>query len=182
MTRFSKTDWLDLGLKVLSKEGALAIRIEHLCKLAKRTKGSFYHHFKSRDVFVADLLAHWGDRFTQSVIDQVETQASPVEKLKSLNAITAAMDMGVGRELRRWAGADTQVARAIEAVDNRRIEYVASLLKQAKNISSQHAIDLAVMNYATMIGYQQMYTPINLERRTRIELLYVEILQGLPDY
>ena len=74
------------------------------------------------------------------------------------------------------------VQAAIEAVDKRRVDYVASLLMQAKDIPAQQAIDLAVMNYASLIGFQQMFTPIDPERRRRIDLIYVDILNTLPDH
>lgn len=182
LTRFRKTDWLDLGLSTLASDGPSSIRIEYLCDRAGRTKGSFYHHFKNREAFVEALLVRWEDTLTQAVINQANTEFDPIARLIFLNKITTEMDISAERELRRWAGADILVAEAIARVDKRRIEYVANLLQQAKNISSQHAIDLAVMNYATMIGYQQMYTPLSAERRIRIDRLYVQILEALPDH
>ncbi len=184
--RFSKYDWLGFGLKTLAKHGPGAIRIDNLCARAKRTKGSFYHHFKSREDFVAALLTHWEQELTQSVIDQAEQYDNPVERLNALNYITAditsGVDGGIERQLRRWAGSDEMVETAINAVDKRRVDYVASLLMQAKDISSQRAIDLAVMNYASLIGFQQMFTPIDPERRRRIDLIYVDVLNTLPDH
>ncbi|PHR91279.1 MAG: TetR family transcriptional regulator [Robiginitomaculum sp.] len=182
MTRFSKIDWLDLGLKRLAQEGPIAIRIDGLCTAAGRTKGSFYHHFKDREDFVSTLLARWEQTLTQNVIAQADREEDPVARLTALNKITMETDMGVERALRRWAGADAQVERAIKRVDKRRVEYVASLLQQAKNISSQQAIDLAVMNYAYLVGFQQIYTPVSAERRTRIDRMYVQILERLPNH
>jgi len=84
--------------------------------------------------------------------------------------------------LRRWAGTEPCVADAIAKVDKRRIDYVASLLMQAKDIPVQQAIDLAVMNYASLIGTQLMFTDIDRERRQRIAQIYVDILDTLPDH
>ena len=184
--RFSKNDWLSFGLETLARAGPSAIRIDNLCGRAGRTKGSFYHHFKSREDFVAALLTHWEQGLTQSVIDQAEQFASPVERLIALNRLTedisSGADGGIERQLRRWAGSDEMVQAAIKAVDKRRTDYVASLLMQAKDITSQQAIDLAVMNYASLIGFQQMFTPIDPERRCRIDRIYVDILNTLPDH
>src|SRR5271154_5169142 len=60
--RFAKTDWLQLGERLLSEEGPQALSLERLTEAAGRTKGSFYHHFQSRDGFLAALAAHWRDR------------------------------------------------------------------------------------------------------------------------
>ena len=185
-SRFSKENWLDLGLTVLSKDGAKAIRIDALCKRAGRTKGSFYHHFKTRGDFVAALLSHWEQELTQSVIDQADREANPTAKLIALNQLTQKHTGGgersIEQELRRWAGSDAGVAHVMERVDKRRVDYVASLLMQAKNISSQRAIDLAVLNYASLVGFQQMFSPVHPDRRKRIDQVFVDILNTLPDH
>lgn len=182
ITRFAKTDWLDLGLGVLSSEGSTALRIDKLCAQADRTKGSFYHHFSRREDFVTALLEHWEQKLTQAVIDETEQLQDPVEKLIALNRITDNLDMGVETALRRWAGTEQVVAGAIAKVDKRRIDYVASLLMQAKDIPVQQAVDLAVMNYASLIGTQLMFTEISQERRKRIAQIYVDMLAMLPDH
>ena len=120
--RLTQTDWLELGLKALASKGDGAIRIDTLCAIAKRTKGSFYHHFQTREVFVDALLAHWTQKLTNSVIDETEKAMTPVAKLMALNALTTDFDGGVERELRRWAGHDKAVKAAIEAVDQRRVK------------------------------------------------------------
>ena len=180
--RFSKTDWLDLGLKTLAESGMRAIRIDTLCAKAGRTKGSFYHHFKARKDFVSALMVFWADRLTEKVIHMTENEDSPVARLIALNKIALNMEYEIDRELRRWAASDIVVREAIEAIDKRRVDYVASLLMQAKNITSQQAIDLAVMNYVSLIGFQQMFSPVSAERRIRIDRIFVEILNTLPDH
>ncbi len=182
MVRFAKADWLDLGLQSLATDGPAALRIDMLCTAAGRTKGSFYHHFSGRDDFVATLLDHWQQKLTEAVISEIEQEADPVQKLIALNRITDDLDMGVETALRRWAGTEDSVAVAIAKVDKRRIDYVASLLMQAKNISVQKAVDLAVMNYAGLIGTQLMFTDISCERRKRIARIYVDMLDMLPDH
>lgn len=180
--RLSKTDWLALGLKQLEQFGSGAIRIDKLCEKSGRTKGSFYHHFKSRDDFVSALMEYWAEKLTERVINLTETEVTPIAKLMALNQHALNMEYEVDRELRRWAGHDELVQKAVEKIDKRRIDYVASLLMQAKDIPSQQAIDLAVMNYTSLIGFQQMFIPVGHERRTRIDCLYVTILNTLPDH
>jgi len=182
MARLSKIDWLDLGLRVLAEDGPSALRIDALCTAAGRTKGSYYHHFTARNDFTAELLRHWEQKMTEAVISETERASDPVEKLIALNRITDSLDMGVETALRRWAGTRVAVADAIAKIDKRRIDYVASLLMQAKDIPATQAIDLAVMNYASLIGTQLMFTPISRERRKRIARIYVDILDTLPDH
>ncbi len=119
---------------------------------------------------------------TEKVIHMTEREGTPIAKLMALNKIALNMEHEIDCELRRWAASDAVVREAIEAIDKRRVDYVASLLMHTKNISSQQAIDLAVMNYASLIGLQQMFNRVSRERRTRIDHIYVDILNTLPDH
>ncbi|MEE9347714.1 MAG: TetR/AcrR family transcriptional regulator [Robiginitomaculum sp.] len=177
--RFSKNDWLDLGLKALTGAGPEAIRIDGLCARAGRTKGSFYHHFDGRDVFIAALMGRWEARLTQAIIDNAEREATAQAKLRALTIITTDMAHDLDVAVRRWAASDAVVARAVEAVDKRRTAYVASLLRQIKALSKQEAMDLAVMNYAALIGFQLM--PVSAARRRRIDQIFGQLLDRLPD-
>jgi len=181
MPRYSKTDWLELGLKILTNEGPSAIRIETLCEQAMRTKGSFYHHFKDRSAFVTDLMSHWEKNLTARVIEKTERAANPQARLRVLNRLAGRIDADLERAIRRWAGAENSVADAVARVDKRRIDFLARLWQEAKNISSQQAIDLAVMNHATWVGFQQLYVSVGDERRARLDEMYARLSDGLSD-
>ncbi|HVN70419.1 MAG TPA: TetR/AcrR family transcriptional regulator, partial [Desulfomonilia bacterium] len=47
-----KTVWLEQGLKILATKGPGALSIEGLTKVTGKTKGSFYHHFGSREKYI----------------------------------------------------------------------------------------------------------------------------------
>ena len=181
MTRWSKSDWLDLGLRVLVDDGVSAIRINNLCEAAGRTKGSFYHHFKDRDAFIINLLDHWEKRLTANVISQTDREADPMARIYVLNRLAGQIDAELERVLRRWAGSDDIVAHGVARVDKRRVDYLAKLWHEAKNISSREATDLAVMNYASMVGFQQMYVPIDKDRRQRVDKLCGSLAKQYPD-
>jgi TetR/AcrR family transcriptional regulator, transcriptional repressor for nem operon len=59
----SKTKLLDAALKVVRTKGYAATRIEDLCAEAGVTKGSFFHHFRSKEDLGLAAAAHW-DTFT----------------------------------------------------------------------------------------------------------------------
>ncbi|MBA3534230.1 MAG: helix-turn-helix transcriptional regulator, partial [Ardenticatenales bacterium] len=82
-----KEDWLFAGVQVLNDEGAAGLTIERLCERLGVTKGSFYHHWGSYDVFKASLLDHFEREGTLNIIDQVERAQTPLAKLKRLQAI-----------------------------------------------------------------------------------------------
>jgi TetR/AcrR family transcriptional regulator, transcriptional repressor for nem operon len=58
----SKTKLLDAALKVVRTKGYTATRIEDICAEAGLTKGSFFHHFTSKEDLVLAAVAHWGAR------------------------------------------------------------------------------------------------------------------------
>jgi len=54
----SKTKLLEATIKVVRSKGYAATRIEDVCAEAALTKGSFFHHFKSKEelaVAAADI-------------------------------------------------------------------------------------------------------------------------------
>lgn len=183
MARFSKSGWLDLGLGLLVSHGAATIRIDRLCAQAERTKGSFYHHFKDRDAYVVEICAYWEQTLTltQTVIDKTNEVSDPIRRLQTLNKLAFGIDADLERALRRWAGSEPIVEAGVARVDKRRVEYLARLWQDAKEISSQKAIDLAVMDYAAMVGFQQLYIPVTGERRTRIDGFYGQLMKSLPN-
>jgi TetR/AcrR family transcriptional repressor of nem operon len=55
----SKAKLLDATIKVVRTKGYNATRIEDVCAEAGVTKGSFFHHFKSKDDLALAALEHW---------------------------------------------------------------------------------------------------------------------------
>ena len=102
MKRFNKADWLDFALQVLAKNGPDGLSIERLCKSAKRTKGSFYHHFADQQRFVAELLTPWQRHNLHEPIAG-SSQGDVPERLASLNKLAAGIDPRVEIGLRRLA-------------------------------------------------------------------------------
>jgi TetR/AcrR family transcriptional repressor of nem operon len=62
----SKTKLLDATLRVVRAKGYSATRIEDVCAEAGLTKGSFFHHFKSKEDLALTAVAHW-DATTSAV-------------------------------------------------------------------------------------------------------------------
>ena len=55
----SKIRLLDATLRVVRAKGYSATRIEDVCAEAGLTKGSFFHHFKSKEDLALSAVAHW---------------------------------------------------------------------------------------------------------------------------
>jgi TetR/AcrR family transcriptional regulator, transcriptional repressor for nem operon len=55
----SKEKLLDAALQVIRGKGYTATRIEDICEAAGLTKGSFFHHFKSKEELAVAAAEHW---------------------------------------------------------------------------------------------------------------------------
>jgi TetR/AcrR family transcriptional repressor of nem operon len=56
----SKTKLLDAALQVVRGKGYAATTVDDICQKAGVTKGSFFHHFKSKDDLALAAVDHWG--------------------------------------------------------------------------------------------------------------------------
>lgn len=78
----SKTKFLDAALQVIRTKGYSATRVEDVCAAAGLSKGSFFHHFKSKEelaLAAADHFAAMADRAFAS--GPYQLAADPLERL-----------------------------------------------------------------------------------------------------
>ncbi|MEO7255368.1 MAG: TetR/AcrR family transcriptional regulator [Casimicrobium sp.] len=55
----SKTKLLDAALKVIRSKGYTAATLDDICAAAGVTKGSYFHHFKSKEEMALMAIEHW---------------------------------------------------------------------------------------------------------------------------
>jgi TetR/AcrR family transcriptional regulator, transcriptional repressor for nem operon len=55
----SRTKVLDAALQVIRAKGYAATTVDDLCATAGLTKGSFFHHFPSKEAMTLAAVAHW---------------------------------------------------------------------------------------------------------------------------
>jgi TetR/AcrR family transcriptional repressor of nem operon len=58
----SKTRLLEAALHVIRAKGYSATRVEDICEAASLTKGSFFHHFKSKEDLALAAADYWSSR------------------------------------------------------------------------------------------------------------------------
>jgi len=57
----SKTRLLNASLNVIRARGYAATTVDDICHAAGVTKGSFFHHFKSKEDLALSAAAYWGE-------------------------------------------------------------------------------------------------------------------------
>jgi TetR/AcrR family transcriptional repressor of nem operon len=76
VTHESKAKFLEAALQVIRTKGYTATRIEDICEAAGLTKGSFFHHFESKEELALQAADHFGamaDRLFAAAPYQFET-------------------------------------------------------------------------------------------------------------
>jgi TetR/AcrR family transcriptional repressor of nem operon len=101
----SKTKLLDATLKVVRTKGYSATRIEDVCAEAGLTKGSFFHHFKSKEDLALAAAAHW-DTSTAAFFAHApyHSAADPLDRLLAYVDFRKAILVGELPEFTCFAG------------------------------------------------------------------------------
>ena len=78
----SKSKLLDAALYVIRAKGYSAARIEDVCEAAGLTKGSFFHHFSSKEDLAIAAAEHFS-AFAESIFSQAPYHAhtDPLDRL-----------------------------------------------------------------------------------------------------
>jgi AcrR family transcriptional regulator len=172
--RFSKLDWLSLGERLLSDEGPSALSLERLTEAAGRTKGSFYHHFQSRDDFLAALTRHWRETVVEAAAKPYRDNPAAWPAL--LHAATFDLNQPFERALRRLAADEPIVRAGVERVDRERIDSLTFLVSQLRD-DLEDPRAFAVLLYAVIVGAQWLLKSADDPRapalRAMIEAVFV---------
>lgn len=131
--RWTRDDWVVLGLDILEKEGASGIRIEELARRSQRTPGSFYAHFKSRAEFIDAMLKAWVD-FKVTRMMRLDSQlfhegAFSLESLATQvvqGGVMARMKLEMA--IRELALNDDRARRVVTQVDTHRLHNATAML------------------------------------------------------
>ena len=156
MARTTDIDWVAIARRLLIEEGPTTLTLERLCAAAGRTRGSLYHHYAGLPALKAALLSRWAQEHTESLIHTTETLGGAGEqKRRRLDALALALDLRMEQAMRNWAAYDPEVREVVHGVDQRRIDYLIALERECGETSAR-ARQLALLQYALFLGYQQL--------------------------
>jgi TetR/AcrR family transcriptional repressor of nem operon len=78
----SKSALLDAALLVFRAKGYTATRVEDICEAAELTKGSFFHHFRSKEELAIAAAEHWISVTSPTFLSaKYRTLPDPLERL-----------------------------------------------------------------------------------------------------
>jgi len=77
----SKLKLLDAMISVVRARGYNATRVEDVCEAAGLTKGSFFHHFKSKDELALAAIAHWNQAARVFASASYHDHEDPLDRL-----------------------------------------------------------------------------------------------------
>lgn len=150
--QLSVKDWLDQGLKTLAKRGFTALKAEPLAKAMGVSRGSFYWHFADIAAYRSAILSHWREVAAEQVIAELEAVPKGGDALALLLRRTFSARLALERAVRSWATVDAVARAAVLEVDQRRIGYIETLLRQT-GFPENVARGRAQIFYWAFIGY-----------------------------
>jgi AcrR family transcriptional regulator len=138
-------DWARAALATIARGGIAAVAVESVAADLGATKGSFYWHFKNRDALIQAALDMWEQSRTESVIEELDHEPDPAERLRKLLEAAFERVPADRAEIALLADPGHPAATAaVRRVAQRRITYIGE------------AQDRAVVLYYTYVGYLQM--------------------------
>ncbi|MCG8567804.1 MAG: TetR/AcrR family transcriptional regulator [Desulfobacterales bacterium] len=161
MKTLDKSHWIQQGFRILTQSGAAGLTIENLTRALKRTKGSFYHHFKNRDEFLRALLGQWEESQALEIIRhsrKEKTFDTINQALVTLSGQAMAPEIEVA--VRAWAHRDPLAREFQERIDARRVAFLEKLFFLITEDQTQ-AARFARIRYCFYIGTHQMIPPMD---------------------
>ena len=173
MKKVDKKQWFIIGLKILGSGDLSKITIDNLCNILQITKGSFYHHFGNIDGYIKALMEYWLEIQTTMFIQKAEAFKDPEDKLKLL-ADTAAYALNKSEEvIRGWGYSNDIVRKYVTKVDEIRMEYLIKLGRD-RGMNQEQAKDMAIIQYALLVGMQQVCSNLPPEEFKKIQDIVID--------
>ncbi|MEO1492438.1 MAG: TetR/AcrR family transcriptional regulator [Pseudomonadota bacterium] len=178
--RVSRTDWIDVAMRVLIAEGVDAVRITRLAERMSVTRGSFYWHFTDREDLLRALRTRWEAQNTPAVeaaVAGAETLDAAVLAFFDAWLVPDRFDAPLDHAMRAWATAEPEIRAAVDAADDARIVLVAAMFARF-GYSETDALIRARVLYFAQIGFYALASHAPLSERAPYLETYFECFTG----
>lgn len=182
--RKSKTpphQWIETARDFLISSGIESVRIDRLAKHLDVTRGGFYHHFKSREDLLEQLLQKW--RRDCQFIPLLPEPQTPDEAFEFLHKLAEHLireeqyDPGFDAAVRTWGRADPVVARIVAENDEARLLKLKKVF-EALGYDAEESDFRGRIFYMHQLGYYQLGVIETIEERLANLRSYVLALAG----
>lgn len=163
MTRKSKQDWLEMGLKTLGQAGLKGLTIDRMALELGVTKGSFYHHFENAQDFEGQLLQYWADQYLTTSNSLPESPAELLALLDTLMKETFGPVTEPEIPIRMWAAHNENARSFVEEVDQFRRQFVFDIFLAVTKDKGRARL-MADMLFTMTIGSMTTLPRISPER------------------
>jgi len=154
MVALTRNRWILAGFQALDEEGFQGVSAERLARRLNVTRGSFYHHFDSREAFVRALLAEWEADYTERMLAYAAQGRGAEAILARYLEIAAEKQPAREVAIRAWAQQDPLVAEYQSRVDRTRLSFAVSVCRPLAR-SEAEAERIARAVHLCLIGGQQ---------------------------
>jgi len=154
--RFGRENWIGLGLALLARHGPEALTIERLTEAAKKTRGSFYHHFVDHQAFLRALGEHWLATEITGKIAEIYRLAVGGNRREALARHAASIDHAFERQLRRLGASEPAIAEIVTRSDDARIGYLVRLFRSELGLDAAEALSRARVQHCYFVGVQMV--------------------------
>ncbi len=180
--RFQKKDWLILAHKQIVREGGSGLTIESLCEAAQRTRGSFYHHFKTHEDFITQMMQLWVQKQTKDLITQIENIKDPLKRLNTLGDLATSLDHKLETAIRIFAQQNKSAAKMLSKVDRERVSYLKTIYLETASCDEDTAENIAKIEYAAFVGTMLLWPKNAAQTSKQLDPLFREfVLRYLRD-
>ena len=99
----SREAFFDAGLDVLSDLGYGGLKLAAVCQRLGVTTGSFYHYFSNWSSYTRQLVTHWQEGMTVTVVEAVQAEPDPRRRIDSLFKAGLKLPYGAEAAIRVWS-------------------------------------------------------------------------------
>lgn len=128
----TRADWEDAAYEALVEGGPDKVAVASLAVTLGATRGSFYHHFRSRQELLDAGLARWERTSTEDLITQAEATDDPRDRLALIvdrgfptGPRTAMLELRLAAAI-----GESSVQAALCRVHHGRVDYLTSCFEQ----------------------------------------------------
>lgn len=177
----SREAWIAAAIAALEKKGIANVKIDHLSKQLKVTRGSFYFHFKNLKDLLDSLLEEWRQRNCRPFEALIDQQI--IDGPAFFDAVTGVwiredpFSPRLDLAIRDWARGSAVIARKVQAQDDFRMALLVQAFA-AMGYDQDESLIRARITYFQQIGYYATHFKEPPADRKRFRSLYTKILIG----